>query len=288
VGIEGRDYMRAGGSPGSGPRRWSLTTRLLVANMALWFVFAGSRSWGGGSGGLYAFIRDVLLLHTDEVLGRLRVWQPFTAIWFHDPNGLGHLFFNMLFLFFFGPMAEDLLGARRMFSLYVLAGLACTLSLLPWAWITGVPAVGLGASGALYGLAVFLAFRRPRQPVVLLVFPMPLWVLVGVFLVGGELLGSVATGHASGATVGHLAGAATGWAYHLLRRPGVPAAPGPIARWRVRRARDRAQAEATRRVEDDARVDALLARIHAEGIDALSREEKDFLERASRRYGSPQ
>jgi membrane associated rhomboid family serine protease len=264
-----------------------VTAYLIAVNGLLWFVYAGALGWGGPAGGLFRFIHEELALHPDEVFGRWKLWQPFTAMWLHDPHGLTHVFFNMLFLFFFGTHVEGMLGGRDYLRLYLRSGLVCTLSLVPLYWLTRDATPAVGASGAIYGVGVFLALRQPRLQVVFIVVRMPLWVLVGVVMVGFELLNLLVWARPSGGTVGHLAGAAYGWVHHLMgARPGRRQEPGFITRWReVHRARhaDRAREE---EAVVRARVDELLARIHEHGISALSSEEKDFLQRASKRFGS--
>lgn len=277
MGIYGRDYMRDPTGSARWPRHLSVTTWLILVNVGLWFLFAASRSWGGEQGGFYGFLRNCLLLHTEDVFGHWRLWQPFTAMWFHDPGGLGHIFFNMLFLYLFGKPTESLIGGRALLGLYIVAGLASTCALVPFAAMQGHPLTGLGASGAVYGVGVFLALRQPHLPFVFFVFRMPLWVLVGVFLVGRELVNLALLHHALGTTVAHLAGAAYGLIYHRLHE----ASPAPG----VHRVLLSDEPEEQREEDVRARVDALLERIHREGIGALTAAEKDFLERASRRYG---
>src|SRR5262249_23323665 len=50
-----------------------------------------------------------------------RPWTLFTYMFAHD--GFGHIFFNMLTLFFFGPRVEDRLGGGRFLTLYFFGGL---------------------------------------------------------------------------------------------------------------------------------------------------------------------
>jgi len=286
MGVAGRDYMRDRPTGGLVPGGLSVNTKLILANVVVWFVFAGSRSWGGTDGGFHRFLWDTFLLHPDDVFGKLRLWQPFTAMWFHDPNGLDHLFFNMLFLFFFGRPTEQMLGGRVYFRLYVFAGLASTLALLVWSLAVGQHAPGLGASGAVYGVGVFLALRAPNMPVYFFFVRMPLWVLVGVFMVGREVANLAVLQHGVGATIAHLAGAAYGLLAHRRLGRAPPAIDeGLLAGLKRRRARRQERREAVSEEETRARVDALLEKIHREGIGALSAEEKDFLERASQRFG---
>ncbi len=59
-----------------------------------------------------------------------------------------HLAINLYVLFNLGPYAENLLGSRRMFALYMISGVAGSLSSLVWNPLQ----VSAGASGALFGL----------------------------------------------------------------------------------------------------------------------------------------
>lgn len=59
-----------------------------------------------------------------------------------------HLAINLYVLFNLGPYAENLLGSRRMFALYMISGVAGSLSSLIWNPLQ----VSAGASGALFGL----------------------------------------------------------------------------------------------------------------------------------------
>ena len=289
VGIYGRDYMRDGSSGSLGLSGISVNTKLLIVNAVLWFLFAGSLSWGGIQGGLYRFIQEFMLLHPPDVFGKLRLWEPFTAFWFHDPTDLSHVFFNMLFLFFFGRPTEAMLGGKRYLRLYLAAGLASTLALLTYSLLAGRANPGLGASGCVYGVGVFLALRAPNLPVYFFFLRMPLWVLVGVFMVGREVVNLAVLHHHVGATVAHLAGAAYGYAAHRLYGYGIPRAGGGGGGWLdahiKRRASTKAATDARSAKDVRARVDELLDKIKAEGIGALSDQEKDFLERASQRFG---
>jgi membrane associated rhomboid family serine protease len=80
------------------------------------------------------------------------VQQPWTMITYMFVHGGPlHLFFNMLMLYFAGPRVEARLGSRRFIVLYVLSGLggAALSFATPNVWI-------VGASAATFG--VFLAF----------------------------------------------------------------------------------------------------------------------------------
>jgi Zn-dependent protease len=62
--------------------------------------------------------------------------------------------------------------------------------------------------------------------------------------------------------------------------------PGPIQRWKMRRAEQRRLREEQERAETEERMDALLDKVHREGMEALTDAERRFLKKASSRYRS--
>lgn len=62
--------------------------------------------------------------------------------------------------------------------------------------------------------------------------------------------------------------------------------PGPIQRWKMRRAEQRRLRKEQEQAEAAQRLDALLDKVHREGIDALTDAERRFLNQESSRYRS--
>lgn len=62
--------------------------------------------------------------------------------------------------------------------------------------------------------------------------------------------------------------------------------PGPIERWKRKRAEQRRQREEQEQAATAERIDALLDKVHREGMDALTDAERRFLKKASTRYRS--
>lgn len=106
-------------------------------------------------------------------------YQLVTHMFSHAP-GLAHLGFNMLSLFFLGPIVERLMGPKRFLTLYLLCGLGAIMaheginfiSYLQTEQTSFTPI--LGASGAVYGVLVAFAVLFPNQKLMLLFPPIPI------------------------------------------------------------------------------------------------------------------
>ncbi len=145
----------------------------------------------------YAPFTDGIVLVSSDVL--YRPWTLVTSVFAHA--GFEHLFYNMFALLLFGTVLENVIGGRRWLVLFFSAGMV--------GGIAGLPLYGsaLGASGAIYGLMGALAVLRPRMPVYISWFPLPMAVAV-VLWASGDLLGLfVPSGVANAA---HLAGLGVG------------------------------------------------------------------------------
>lgn len=143
-----------------------------------------------------------------------RPWTIVTYMFVHF--SFDHLFWNMLFLFFFGPALEDRIGEKMFLGIYLLSGIVAALGqvLLLSGVDSFVPMVG--ASGALYGVLGCLAIIAPEIRV-LLFFMIPLsirWAVVLFALVDFLSLGTV-DNIAHGA---HIVGLFVGLAFGYMLR----------------------------------------------------------------------
>lgn len=123
-----------------------------------------------------------------------------------------HLFQNMLFLYFFGPEVERVLGTRQFYRFFIFCGaLGVFATFIPMALGFGNPLV-LGASGAVLGVLVAFAMINPEREIFLFPLPIPInaralvaivvaYNLVSALLIGSNL--SVAT-HFGGMLAGYL------------------------------------------------------------------------------------
>lgn len=223
------------------PRLTPGIKRLMIINVAMYIVYLVMLRIGLVS------LAEALLLTPAETLLGFRLWQPFTYMFVHSEYAIGHLLMNMLMLFFFGPTVEQSVGTRRIYTLYVLAGLggaaatvlvaglgqALGLSLLGGMWTSQT----LGASGAVYGIFLFWGAQRWNETAnFFLIGPMKVKHLIYI-LIGIELLSMLSFASNTSYTA-HFGGMLTGF---MLGRYGLPdvAVPNLEASLQKRRAEAR-------------------------------------------------
>lgn len=221
-------------------------------------VEPGSGSWGSISA---------------ESIRSFELWRPVTYIFLH--GSVGHLFWNMLILFFLGSMLELHLGTVTFVRIYLIYGVLSGLSVLVDPTIPAAVST-VGASGAVMGLVAFLGSRFPRLPVRLfLLITIQAWVLA-VVLVGMDLLSLVAYRGGDGTAHGvHLAGAACGFFHGFLWQRYL------ADWWEGRReylGQKQRQQERRRDAEEQVEMDRILKKLKDEGgMHKLSEEEREFL-----------
>jgi membrane associated rhomboid family serine protease len=144
----------------------------------------------------------------------LRPWTIVTYMFLH--GGFGHIFFNMLALFFFGPRLEAELGGKNFLLLYFVSGISGAFL----SFFTPTVAI-IGASGAVYGVMLGYAYLWPRDRVFIWgLFPVQVRFLV-ILMTGLSLFGGFGIGSAGIAHFAHLGGFLGGLVVmRLLHRPG--------------------------------------------------------------------
>jgi membrane associated rhomboid family serine protease len=196
--------------------------------------------------------------------------------------GPGHIFMNLMGLYFFGPPLEERWGAWRFLLFYLACGVAAggAFILLALATRTGGASL-VGASGGVLACVAACAVLMPEMNILLIPIRWATGILLAVCLlnVGAELLGKVEAGVSDAA---HLGGMMAGGVWALLRRwPWRPGRGLGGLRSRLRRGawRRRQEAQARRQAE----VDRILGKVHSEGIASLTERERKTLAQETER-----
>ncbi|HMW38772.1 MAG: rhomboid family intramembrane serine protease [Saprospiraceae bacterium] len=147
-----------------------------------------------------------------------RPWQLITHMFMH--GSVSHLMFNMLSLFFIGPLMESVLGMRRFLIFYFVSGLGGAVLHFAFQYyqfhFAGIDSVmytpAVGASGAINGLFIGLAYLFPDLEMFLMFIPIPIKArYLALGLLAYDLLSGI-SGMASGiAHFAHLGGALFGF-----------------------------------------------------------------------------
>jgi membrane associated rhomboid family serine protease len=243
----------------------SWTMRLIAANVVVFILTSVAPG-----------LKQQFALVPAEILQQ--PWTLVTYMFLHADAF--HILFNMLGLFFFGPRLELEMGGRDFLLLYFISGMSGALL----SYITPhVPIIG--ASGAVFG--IFLAFARfwPREQIyiwgIIPVEARTLVIIMTAMSVWGGFSGGGNTAHWA-----HLGGFVGGFLYLVLRdRKGrerrlkfvVPLptiGQADIQRWR---AIDRSTMHEVNRTE----LERILAKIDTAGVQNLTPQERQFLERFS-------
>lgn len=222
-----------------------------------------------------------------------RAWTPVTYMFLH--GGFLHLAFNMLMLFVFGPAVEERLGGRQFALYYFLCGLGgATLSF--GLMLTAPTVAVLGASGAVYGVALAFAMFWPDAR--LFVFPLPVpvkakWLVI--FLATMSLLSAVLGARDGVAHLAHLGGFLFGFIFlrvegsvrerarEVFTRPRLAhVVPPRRSRERSRAARETVKPNGHDTAVYD-EVDRVLDKISEQGMDSLTPEEQRLLTDVSKR-----
>lgn len=220
-----------------------------------------------------------------------RPWSFFSYMFLH--TGVLHLAFNLLMLFLFGPAVEERMGSRAFARYFVICGLGGAVFSFVIAFFTPV-APFVGASGAVFGIALAFALHWPDAPIMIFLIPVPIpakWLVVTLATL--DLALAISGARDGVAHLAHLGGFLSGFLYlrgaGLLRPPAVPTARRrPLApalsshRGSATREENGKTASAQERSRT-AEVDRLLDKISASGIDSLTEEERRLLDEISRR-----
>lgn len=227
-------------------------------------------------------------------------WGLLTHMFVH--KSFGHIFWNMLMLYWFGRIVGDFLNDRRVLPLYLLGGFAGGLAYFLYAQVVGGDSQAMGASAAVMCMLMVAATTSPDYNLnLILLGPVKLKYVALVLL----FLDIIAVGGTvnTGGHIAHLGGAFFGVFYVYLLRKGtdltepIQSIIGKISNWnqpnikktprstftvyKNTSSKDKSSSAKTFSQQDE--LDRILDKINANGYDKLTAEEKEFLYQASKK-----
>jgi membrane associated rhomboid family serine protease len=220
-----------------------------------------------------------LSLNPDLVIHGGQVWRLVTYLFIHDISApFLHILFNMLILWMFGTALVETMGERKFWWFYMSTGVFSGICTLIFYTVLGTNTVVIGASGALFGLMFAFAKFFPTQQF-LMFFLFPVQARYAVIIIGlVELLSIMSRGPVAHVT--HLGGALFAFLYFRLEDRGAAVLDKFKDRKvaRVQKAVKKKEEEIDQAMVD---IDPILKKISQHGIQSLSKDEKEKLEKAS-------
>jgi membrane associated rhomboid family serine protease len=296
-------------------------TQLIIVNVAVFvlinlvmlILYIGN---GAELPEIFNTIVRTLSLSSDWKVLITSPWSIITHMFLHtDPF---HILWNMLYLYWFGRIVSDFIGNQRIVPIYLLGGLAGGILYLASAsFLPGVGLYALGASAGVMAITLAAGAIAPNYEMNLIfIGPVKLKYIVTVLLFLDLI--AIPKGGNTGGHVAHIGGALMGWLFIFQLQNGNDLSK-PINgffNWvaslfdRKKRQSKRSKAKVAyknpnvKRAKTTAavhvknskgnanmdyssmshqeRVDAILDKIKLTGYDSLSKEEREYLFKASK------
>ncbi len=231
-----------------------------------------------------------------------RPWTIFTYMFMHD--GVFHLIGNLIWLWVFGYILQDLTGSKTIIPLFIYGGLCggflylVSMNILPG--LKGTNAEMVGASAGVMAIAIATTILAPNYRF----FPMinggiPLWVITIIFVVIDFAM--IAKDLNTGGHISHIGGAIFGLLFMWQMKKGRDWSAGmsnffswfndlfnPTKKETENKSKEEyyyntSGTQPYKKIPNltQKRIDAILDKIGEKGYQQLSEEEKQILKRAA-------
>ncbi|MCI5055872.1 MAG: rhomboid family intramembrane serine protease [Flavobacteriales bacterium] len=277
----------------------SWPVRLIIANVALFvvalIVHLIAQGFSNGDQFIYNFY---VPLNFKEFL--FQPWSLVTYMFLHSFSDIFHILYNLLFLYWFGDMALRIHGNRSVLANYLMGGL---LAAFVFGLIGNVFTFSnygthlVGASGAVYAIVFSVILYQPNQKINLLFIGPVAIKYLGIFMVLVDVL-KISQGDNTGGQFAHFGGLLWGALFTFNIKKGRDINGGmkkfiefisTLTNKSKRKQKFRVVHNTYKTDEEynldkrhqQKKVDEILDKISKSGYDSLSKEEKDFLFKAS-------
>ncbi|MCH2213658.1 MAG: rhomboid family intramembrane serine protease [Flavobacteriales bacterium] len=282
----------------------NMVTRLIFINVGVFVALSLLRVFG------FFYQSEVLSSFIPWIAGTsnwetmlFRPWTIVSYMFVHE--GLWHLFFNMIMLWFSGRLFGDLLGDKRMVAVYIYGGIAGFLlyffayNLFPV--FSGSNSIIIGASASVIAILVAIATYSPNMVIRLVLIGNIQLKWIAIFFVALDVL--FLDGGNSGGRLAHLGGALLGFSYAKSLQGGKDWATGfnsfadsfvdlfkrkpkmrvasskrPSKKSKGPFSSEKKKSSGT---AEQKKIDEILDKISQSGYDSLSKAEKEYLFNAS-------
>ena len=210
------------------------------------------------------------------VWSQLKIWQPFTYMFFH--GDIWHVLINMFVLWMFGTELERVWGKKNFLRFYFITGVGSGLGTMLFGLQSLVPIVG--ASGAIYGVLLAYGVLFPNRTVYLYgIIPIKsIWFVIGIGVIA---FFSSFNNFTNISHLTHLFGMVIGYLY--LKRPVHFRALWfsvfkKVLEYRIQNQ----EKKISHSIEMERDLNSILDKINREGFRSLTQEEEERLYKNSK------
>lgn len=275
--------------------RFSIAEKLIALNVLVFILDGLSLALFGNS------MADWFQLPKDLMEFFGQPWSIVTYSFFHA--GLGHIFWNMIMLYFAGRIFLNLFDNQRFINVYflgvIVGGIIFLLSYNVFPTLLNTNTALIGASAGVTSVLIFVCAYLPNQEVRIIFFNVKLW-YVGAFFVLIDLV-QIPYGGNVGGRLAHLGGALLGYIYarQLLKGNDIGSGftkfrdvivqlfkskgkKGPLKTvYKKNTYKSKGSMDYDKQAHQR-KIDTILDKISKSGYESLSKAEKDFLFKAGK------
>ncbi|MDX9725979.1 MAG: rhomboid family intramembrane serine protease [Bacteroidales bacterium] len=279
----------------------STLIKLIYINIAVFIVISLASIAGFLLNNEVIAVKALNLFSVPSSLKTL-VFRPWTVItYMFTHKDILHILFNMLWLYWFGLIFMEYLGARKLVPVYILGGIGgaivyiVSFNIFPAFSQVVHESVAIGASASVMAVVIATATYVPDYTIGLLLIGRVKikWVALGIFILTSFMDFSVN----SGGKLAHMGGALFGYLYIINLRKGRDAGRmvakitdffstffKPSGKMKVTYRKPATDYDYNKaKAERQKAIDLILDKIAKGGYDSLTKEEKDLLFRESQK-----
>ena len=213
----------------------------------------------------------------DADFGQL-IFKPWSIITYGFLHGsFSHIFWNMIILYYFGKILNNLFGDKFLKKLYlsgiVAGGLTYVISYNVFPVFRGVESVMIGASAGVMSVLFYLASYSPQMGIRIFFFDIKI-IYIALFLFFYDIIQIPLNN--SGGHIAHIGGAIWGYYYCISNNKGEDFTQSIFNIFKTTKKKN-TKASQNNNNFDQKKIDSILDKISDSGYDSLTKKEKEYL-----------
>ena len=213
----------------------------------------------------------------DADFGQL-IFKPWSIITYGFLHGsFSHIFWNMVILYYFGKILNNLFGDKLLKKLYLsgiaVGGLTYVISYNIFPVFSGVESVMIGASAGVMSVLFYLASYSPQMGIRIFFFDIKI-IYIALFLVFYDIIQIPLNN--SGGHIAHIGGAIWGYYYCISNNKGVDLTQSIFNIFKTTKKKNSKVRQSNNNF-DQKKIDSILDKISDSGYDSLTKKEKEYL-----------